>query len=135
MTTPDELMSVESDEKNIVVKIPIDLLIHAQGFRESPFIIEDLKPIQMPNVDLSVFFAGRAAFSEDEWLDALLRSTGMEPANFNTRVKWHLLARMIPLVRSAATRMKRSLTIDEILRLHDEASAAAVADIHSPVRL
>ena len=41
MTTPDELMSVELDEKNIVVKIPIDLLIHAQGFRESPFIIED----------------------------------------------------------------------------------------------
>ena len=43
MTTPDELMSVELDEKNIVVKIPIDLLIHAQGFRDSGYLILDEK--------------------------------------------------------------------------------------------
>jgi ATP-dependent Lon protease len=30
----------------------------------------------------------------------LLRSTGMEPTQFDQRVKWHLLARMIPLVEN-----------------------------------
>jgi ATP-dependent Lon protease len=73
---------------------------YEEGQKGSPFIIEELKPIQMPNVDLGTYFTGREAFTEDEWLDALLRSTGMEPANFNTRVKWHLLARMIPLVEN-----------------------------------
>ena len=73
---------------------------YEEGQKGSPFIIEDLKPIQMPNVDLASYFAGRESFSEDEWLDGLLRSTGMEPANFDTRVKWHLLARMIPLVEN-----------------------------------
>ncbi len=73
---------------------------YEEGQKGSPFIIEDLKPIQMPNVDLASYFAGRESFNEDEWLDGLLRSTGMEPANFDTRVKWHLLARMIPLVEN-----------------------------------
>jgi len=66
----------------------------------SPFVLRDLKPIQMPNLDLEELFAGRRALSESQWLDALLRSTGMEPANFDERVKWHLLARMIPLVEN-----------------------------------
>jgi len=74
--------------------------LYEEGQKGSPFIIEDLKPIQMPNVDLASYFAGREAFTEDEWLDGLLRSTGMEPANFDTRVKWHLMARMIPLVEN-----------------------------------
>ena len=73
---------------------------YEEGQKGSPFVIEELKPIQMPNVDLATYFAGREAFNEDQWLDALLRSTGMEPANFNPRVKWHLLARMIPLVEN-----------------------------------
>ena len=30
----------------------------------------------------------------------LLRSTGLEPANFEERVKWHLIARLIPLVEN-----------------------------------
>lgn len=66
----------------------------------SPFVLRDLKPIQMPNMDLEELFQGRKAFTEQQWIDALLRSTGMEPTNFNERVKWHLLARMIPLVEN-----------------------------------
>ena len=42
----------------------------------------------------------RQQFTEDEWLDVLLRSTGMEPTHFDTRVKWHLLARLIPFVEN-----------------------------------
>ena len=37
-------------------------------------------------------------------------------------------ALLIPLVRRTATRMKRALSIDEIVRLHEEACAEALAD-------
>src|SRR4051812_38711289 len=66
----------------------------------SPFIVRDLKPIQMPNMDMEELFQGRRAFTEEQWIDVLLRSTGMEPTNFTERVKWHLLARMVPLVEN-----------------------------------
>jgi ATP-dependent Lon protease len=66
----------------------------------SPFVLRDLKPIQMPNMDMGELFQGRRAFSEEQWINVLLRSTGMEPANFTERVKWHLLARMVPLVEN-----------------------------------
>ncbi len=66
----------------------------------SPFLLRDLKPIQMPNMDMDELFQGRRAFTEEQWIDVLLRSTGMEPTNFQERVKWHLLARMIPLVEN-----------------------------------
>jgi len=66
----------------------------------SPFVLRDLKPIQMPNMDLEELLEGRRAFTEGQWIDALLRSTGMEPANFTERVKWHLLVRMVPLIEN-----------------------------------
>jgi len=68
--------------------------------RVSPFEIEELTPIQMPNMDMDEFFDGRRNFSKDEWIDVLLRSVGMEPTQFEYRVKWHLLERMIPLVEN-----------------------------------
>ncbi len=66
----------------------------------SPFIIEELKPIQMPNLDMDELFQGRAYFTEEQWIDVLLRSCGYEPTQFENRVKWHLLCRMIPLVEN-----------------------------------
>lgn len=66
----------------------------------SPFTITSLTPIQMPNLDTEEIFNGRKYFTKDEWIDVLLRSVGMEPTQFNDRVKWHLLARMIPLVEN-----------------------------------
>lgn len=73
---------------------------YEEGQRGSPFIIRDLKPIQMPGMDMQELFDGRSNFSEVEWIDVLLRSTGMEPTNFTERVKWHLLVRMVPLVEN-----------------------------------
>jgi ATP-dependent Lon protease len=66
----------------------------------SPFLLRDLKPIQMPNMDLEELFEGRKGFSEGQWIDVIMRSTGMEPTNLQERVKWHLLARIIPLVEN-----------------------------------
>ena len=73
---------------------------YEEGQGGSPFTIKELKPIQMPNTDLDALMEARRQFSEDEWLDVLLRSTGMEPSHFDTRVKWHLLARLIPFVEN-----------------------------------
>ena len=66
----------------------------------SPFTVTELKPIQMPNMDMQELFEGRRGFTEEQWIDALIRTTGMEPTCFKERVKWHLLARMIPLVEN-----------------------------------
>ena len=73
---------------------------YEEAQKSSPFLLRDLKPIQMPNMDLEELFEGRRAFTEQQWLDVLLRSTGMEPTNFQERVKWHLLVRLIPLVEN-----------------------------------
>ena len=71
-----------------------------EGQKTSPFIVSDLKPIQMPGMDMEQLFEARRSFTEDQWIDVLLRSTGMEPTCFKVREKWHLLARMIPLVEN-----------------------------------
>ena len=73
---------------------------YEDGQSSSPFTIKELKPIQMPNMDMNALMEARQQFTEDEWLDVLLRSTGMEPTHFDTRVKWHLLARLIPFVEN-----------------------------------
>jgi len=74
--------------------------LYEENQKGSPFIVEDLKPIQMPNMDMQALFDGRRAFTDEQWIDVLLRSTGMEPTVFEKRAKWHLLARMIPLVEN-----------------------------------
>jgi ATP-dependent Lon protease len=71
-----------------------------EGQKGSPFSVRELKPIQMPNMDMGALMEGRKKFSSKEWLDILMRSSGMEPANLEQRVKWHLLARMIPFVEN-----------------------------------
>lgn len=73
---------------------------YEEGQRVSPFSIFNLKPIQMPSMDMEELFAARANFSTDQWLDTLIRSIGMEPTNLKQRVKWHLLTRMIPFVEN-----------------------------------
>ena len=66
----------------------------------SPFILGELTPIQMPNMNIHEVIDARKEFTKDEWIDFLLRSTGMEPTQFEYRAKWHLLARLIPLVEN-----------------------------------
>lgn len=71
-----------------------------EGQSSSPFGVQALKPIQMPNMNMSELFAGRAALTSDQWRECLVRSVGMEPANLSKEVQWHLLARMIPFVEN-----------------------------------
>lgn len=72
--------------------------LYDENSKDSPFIIVDLKPIQMPETDISDFIQHRQNFSLEEWIDVICRSVGMEPVNLEEKTKWHLVARMIPFV-------------------------------------
>ena len=67
-----------------------------------PFIVERLKPIQQPTTELDEYIAARAAFSRDEWLDALLRTIGLEPTHpdFSQRKKLLHLIWLVPMVET-----------------------------------
>ncbi|MEG0868889.1 MAG: protease Lon-related BREX system protein BrxL [Hafnia sp.] len=73
---------------------------YEEGQKTSPFSLFTLKPIQMPNMDMDEVFEARKQFDRDQWIDVLLRSVGMEPANIEQRTKWHLITRMIPFVEN-----------------------------------
>jgi ATP-dependent Lon protease len=62
------------------------------------FYVEDLRPIQLSRFDFSRYCEGREQFSRDEWLDAVLRSVGLEPSKLSKRVKFHFIARLTPLI-------------------------------------
>lgn len=67
---------------------------------QSPFNVIKLQPIQMPHFDMDELKAARREFTKDEWIETLLRSTGMEPERFTGRERWLLLTRLLPLVES-----------------------------------
>ena len=62
------------------------------------FSIEDLRPIQLTRFDFARYTEGRAAFTRDEWLAAVLRSVGLEPTKLSQRVQMHFIARLAALV-------------------------------------
>src|SRR5690606_20700902 len=62
------------------------------------FYVVDLRPIQLSRFDVDRFMEGRSRFSRDEWLDAILRSVGLEPSLLTKRLKLHFIARLLPLV-------------------------------------
>lgn len=63
-------------------------------------VIKNLKPIQMPSVDINELKEGRKTFSKEEWINIMLRSIGMEPDRLTEREKWLLLIRLVPLVEN-----------------------------------
>jgi len=80
--------------------VKIDYFFDEEVRNINPFSVSNLKPIQMPNMDITEVFEGRKQFTKDEWIDVLIRSTGMEPTQLEDRVKWHLLLRLVPLVEN-----------------------------------
>ena len=62
-----------------------------------PFWIESLRPIQVAAFDLDEYRESRSSLDKDAWLDLLIRSIGLEPEYFDTRLKLHYLARLIPM--------------------------------------
>lgn len=67
-----------------------------------PFVITEIKPIQLSSFDNSKFINKRKEFTKQEWLDIILRSCGYEPSaeGISDRIKMLLLARLLPMVES-----------------------------------
>ena len=72
------------------------------GSRGTPFVIQDIKPIQLSTFDNSRYIEKRKEFTKKEWMNVLLRSCGYEPESegMTERVKMLLLSRLIPMVES-----------------------------------
>ena len=64
------------------------------------FYIEDLRPIQLSRFNFEAYGESRHQFSRDEWLDAVMRSVGLEPSKLTKRLKFHFIARLAPLVEA-----------------------------------
>lgn len=62
------------------------------------FYIEDLRPIQISRFDFDRYCDGRAQFTRDEWIAAILRTVGLEPTKLSKRVCMHFIARLAALV-------------------------------------
>ncbi|MCQ8870355.1 BREX system Lon protease-like protein BrxL [Mesorhizobium sp. LMG17149] len=62
------------------------------------FYVEDLRPVQLSRFDFASYGEAKKAFTRDEWIDAVLRSVGLEPSKLSHRVKLHFIARLAPLV-------------------------------------
>lgn len=69
------------------------------GGKVRPFFISDLKPIQIAAFNMDRYLESRSQFTTDEWLDLLIRSIGLEPIQFDRRVKLFTLMRLVPLVQ------------------------------------
>lgn len=67
-----------------------------------PFIITEIKPIQLSSFDNSKLINKRKEFTKNEWLDIILRSCGYEPSaeDVTDRIKMLLLSRLLPMVES-----------------------------------
>ena len=55
--------------------------------RAMPIRVRKLTPIQMPHIDLDEIKEARKEFTKEEWINILLRSTGMESDKFTEREK------------------------------------------------
>ncbi|MDG5768326.1 BREX system Lon protease-like protein BrxL [Balneolales bacterium ANBcel1] len=61
-----------------------------------PWVIEQLKPIQISGVDVDEYKEIRKNFTKDEWMDLLMQSIGLNPEVFSNRSKLLQLTRLVP---------------------------------------
>ena len=64
------------------------------------WLIENLKPIQIANVDVEDFIEQRNKFTTDEWIDFMIHTVGLNPEALNRREKFIVLSRLLPFVEN-----------------------------------
>lgn len=62
--------------------------------------IQNLKPIQISNIDLNDYISKRQEFTTDEWIDFLIHTVGLNPDILNRREKFIILSRLLPHVEN-----------------------------------
>jgi ATP-dependent Lon protease len=67
-----------------------------------PFVIREIKPIQLSSFDNTRVMTNRKEFTKTEWLNVILRSCGYEPdaEGVTDRIKMLLLSRLLPMVEA-----------------------------------
>jgi ATP-dependent Lon protease len=63
---------------------------------DMPWLLQEVKPIQISNIDMDDIIKLREEFTKEEWVDFLIQSIGLEPSEFNFRSKLIQLTRLIP---------------------------------------
>ena len=66
----------------------------------TPWTIESIKPIQISNADVEEYKEARTKFTTEEWIDCLMQSIGLNPAEFTKRSKLLQLTRLVPFVEN-----------------------------------
>lgn len=84
-----------------IIEMEYDPLITV-GNTVYPFLVREIKPIQLSSFDNSKILEKRKEFTKEEWKKLLLRSAGYEPYSqgLNERIQNLLICRLIPLVES-----------------------------------
>ena len=84
-----------------IIEMEYDPMITVGGV-SYPFLVRDIKPIQLSSFDNTRVADKRKDFSKQEWKYLLLRSAGYEPASegLDERKQLLLLSRLIPLVEA-----------------------------------
>jgi len=75
-----------------------DSEVHNKKIR--PFKVLDFTPFQISMIDVGEFIEKRKQFNDDEWLDILTNSFGLNPQRMTRREKLLYLSRAVPLVES-----------------------------------
>lgn len=84
-----------------IIEMEYDPLITI-GTTVYPFVVKDIKPIQLSSFDGNKIVEKRKEFTKEEWQTLLLRSAGYEPESegIDRRKQTLLLMRLIPLVEA-----------------------------------
>jgi ATP-dependent Lon protease len=72
--------------------------VHDRKIR--PFKVVEFTPFQIAMIDAREFVSKRARFTDDEWLDILVSSFGLNPERMTRRQKLLYISRAVPLVES-----------------------------------
>ena len=68
--------------------------------KATPWVVEQIKPIQISNIDIQEFKSVRDQFTTDEWMDLLLQTMGLNPDEFTKRSKLLQITRLVPYVEN-----------------------------------
>lgn len=71
---------------------------HTEESRTVPWILGDLKPIQLSNFDFEGYLSSRQQFSTEEWIDLLVQTIGFDPEMLGHRGKLLQLLRLVPFI-------------------------------------
>ncbi|RLG54045.1 MAG: BREX system Lon protease-like protein BrxL [Thermoproteota archaeon] len=68
--------------------------------KSDPILVEQAIPYQVTGITLEAFYSARKQFTDEEWIDLLAATTGLNPQAYTQEQKLLLLARLAPLAEA-----------------------------------